>query len=408
MNTMPHKTILATLLTIVLIVTLFIAYAQLINTTTIKNTGQISTSTIWAKSGSAEDIQSAVDAVAATGGGTVYVPAGTFEYPPSVFSKQGLGEWRPAVKIPGGVNVIGAGMNATILVQTEEVDGGCFFELDGRNGKPVRISGFYIKGNVTTETKDCCAIAVFATEDFRIDHCRIEDFSGFGIQSNYMSGYIHRGVIDHCIIDNPYKEQPYPEKGYWDWGYGIGVFGPDSYEAWGSIDDYLGKYENNVVYIEDCSFARCRYAVSSNAGGWYVLRHSTITVSPPYNSFAKAGIDVHAHAATVGGRGVEVYENIFQHGGGYGDQAMLIRCGGGVIFNNAVKYVEVGVWLVKTDGLPNDEQHYVKNLYVWNNTYTNVGTQIEKDNFYQENVHYFLYAKLGYTSYPYPHPLTQS
>jgi hypothetical protein len=401
MNIKSHKAILATLLTIVLIVAIYMANAQLTNTAIIKNTGQISTTTIWAKSGSAEDIQSAVDAVAAAGGGTVYVPAGTFEYPPSVF-KTGITEWNPAVKIPGGVNVIGAGMNETILVQTEEGGNPCFFEIDGQNGKPARVSGFKFKGKVVTELHDNCGIAVARAKDFRIDHCAFEDFCGEAISSFFMSGYIHRGVIDHCTIDNPYKENPYPEKGYWDWAYGIGINGG---KTWMSLDDLLGKYENNVVYIEDNTFARCRYAVAANTGGFYVFRYNNVTVSKPYNSFGKAGLDCHAGGDDYpGARGLEAYNNTIVGGGGTNDQAFKMRGGGGVIFNNTIQNVSTGVWLIKED-LPNNEQHYVKNLYIWGNTYVNVGTQLDKDSFYQENIHYFLYVKAGYMPYMYPHPL---
>jgi hypothetical protein len=146
--------------------------------------------------------------------------------------------------------------------------------------------------------------------------------------------------------------------------------------------------------------------VAANTGGFYVFRHNYVIVSKPYNSFGKAGVDCHAGGTDYpGARGLEAYNNTIVRGGGTGDQAFKMRGGGGVIFNNTIQNVDTGVWLIKED-LPNNEQHYVKNLYIWSNTYINVEGQLDKDSFYQENTHYFLYAKPGYTPYQYPHPLT--
>jgi hypothetical protein len=364
------------------------------NTAIIKNIGQISTSYIVARSGNPQDIQAAVDAVAAAGGGTVSVPEGTWTF--NVNPSTGVG-----VLIPGGVNVIGAGQDKTILQMTY-VQQGTMFGIDGDNGKPVRISGFTFKGYVEdSEEVSISGIGICDTKDFRIDHCKFIDFPSFGIavaglEDDSSHGYL-RGVIDHCEFDNPYKERIGG-----DWSYGVGVFGHNN---WDNLDSLLGQYDTlkRVVYIEDCTFRRCRYAVASNNGGWYVFRHNTVYVSPNYGSFAKACLDVHEGSTDYpGGRGLEAYDNVF-YGTDYGQQAFKLRCGGGVIFNNSINDMYVAFWLLKAEWAQN-EQNYVKNIYIWNNT----SEDISKDEFYQENVHYFLYAKPRYTPYLYPHPLTLS
>ena len=399
-NLKIHPLVLALIIS-TLIFSIHPTFSSLISQVVIKSTGQISGNEVIARSGSPDDIQAAVDTVSAAGGGTVHVPEGTFDYDDNSFSQQDLWGIYYAVIIPGGVNIIGQGSTQTILNQkVSTTKHKAFFLVDGQNGKPVRISGIKFDGKVSDEENhQNIAIQLYRAKDFRVDHCAFEDFCEFSISSDKASGYVTRGVIDHNSFDNPYKEQT----GSWDWAYGIGVFGDNS---WMSLDDLLGKYVDNVVYIEDNTFARCRYAVAGNNGGFYVFRHNYVTVSKPYDSWGKAGVDCHAGGDNYpGARGLEAYNNEIVRGGGSNDQAFKMRAGGGTIFNNTIRNVETGVWLIKED-LPDEEQHYVKNLYIWSNTYDNVATQLDKDSFYEENTHYFLYAMPDYTPYPYPHILT--
>jgi len=450
MSSLQQKLFAITLM-IVIITAAYIVNAQLTNTATIHNTGQIST-TIWAKSGSAEDIQAAVDVIAAAGGGIVYVPAGNFSFNSERTSYGGM---YAGVVIPGGVSVIGAGKDVTILTSLQPNSTWTnMFYCDGSNDKPIRISGItfvgYVVGNVDDGTYPYVAQGVFLwnCKKFRVDHCKFINFPNHGVQcavrahpdrleNGEYQYYWNWGLIDHCDFDNPYKEN----SGTWTWGYGVGMGGgcgsssPQKEQTWlynlsdifgkwdietnpircalynastgEVIDPYGGKYFRWLVYIEDCTFARCRYAVASNTGGFYVFRHNTVYVSPAYGTFAKAGLDVHEGDTTyVGGRGLEAYNNTIIGCGDYSDQAFKLRAGGGVIYNNTIRDVGTAYWLLKADWAT-DERNYVKDLYIWNNTYTNVGTIVSAASFYQENVHYFLQAK-SYTPYQYPHPLTQS
>jgi hypothetical protein len=377
----------------------------------IRSTGEIYTTKIFARSGSAGDIQAAVDAVAAAGGGSVYVPEGTFNFTSSntEYNKLTKTNTYTAVLIPGGVNVFGAGADKTVLVQPTDppynVD---MFYIDGTNGKSVRISGIKFDGYVSNETYNNRAIGVLRAQDFRIDHNIFEDFSNAAVTTskNYPYGYLHRGVIDHNTFDNPYKGDAWNPALYG--AYGIIVIA--DYKTWEPLDNILGKYGDNTIYIENNNFSRTRYAVASNGGGWYVFRYNNVSKPRPANF---AGVDVHEGglygdgSSWPSGRGLEAYNNFIAQG--ETPIYMLgfrLRAGSGVVYNNTIQDASVGVQLTKFDWATN-ETNYVKDLYIWGNTYNNVGTQLSiVGGFYQENVHYFLYAKEGYAPYPYPHPLT--
>lgn len=75
----------ALLLFSVMIVGLFAlspTFSSLMNSVVVNNVGIISLLSITAKSGSPLDIQTAVNAMGAAGGGTVYIPAGNFTFNP--------------------------------------------------------------------------------------------------------------------------------------------------------------------------------------------------------------------------------------------------------------------------------------------------------------------------------------
>jgi hypothetical protein len=402
---------------------LYPTFSSLTNMVVINNTGQISVTMVWAKSGSAEDIQAAVDAVAAVGGGVVYIPEGDFSF--TIDSNKKAANNMPAgVIIPGGVSVIGAGIGKTILREVERPPDPAFmFTVNGINGKRVRISGISFIGYKFTEEGNpfTYGICVMGATDYRIDHCYFEDFSSKAIDvtSNWIGG-VNRGVIDHCIFDNPYHDNQNVtgvNGGQKLWGYGIVVCGNGYNETWyENIEDVLGKYDGlrNIVYIEDCIFSRCRHAVAGSTvgGGFYVIRHCNITM-PRYQGM----LDVHGSwfpAPYVGGRGLEAYDNVIngtdKGGKGFPNVAILIRGGGGVVYNNTIiNTTEGAIWLQREDANPICA---VKDLWIWNNNLINSSPLITNNGNYTENVDYFLRAPnltqdgFEYTPYPYPHPLT--
>jgi hypothetical protein len=392
------------------------------STTVINSTGAILTNKVMAKSGSPTDIQNAIDSVYSLGGGTVYVPAGNFTFNPTHHDINA----NYGVMIPGGVSVIGAGINKTILTETVNpgnyATGGnpvMFYVHDGHyrtawwpSGKPVRISGFTFKGFVDTEdTTNNIGIQVATTRDFRIDHNMFIDFSSNAIgTSNTNLGVDHPnntmcGVIDHNVITQPYKL--ISGKGN-TWGYGIIVGGQIQHDnesgSWLPITNYLGRYTNDVVYVENNIFHYTRHAISENAGGFYVARYNTF-----YDGIPFAQIDIHGFN---GGRGLEAYNNTII--GPYQQQiGIQVRGGGGVIYNNTILNLNTGVKIFVDPGTP---QPYwlIHDLWIWGNTVSAGKTPFVDgtDGNRTLNVDYFLRAPtLGqdgftYTPYPYPHPLT--
>jgi hypothetical protein len=356
----------------------------------------------WANSGSPEDIQNAVGEASAAGGGTVHVPEGDFAFnPPQV-------QWGTAVNVPANVKVIGAGIGKTILrqsiMQTTDITT-YFFRLTGSNS---RISGFSLIPKIpydNPESVHTVGITVDNAKNFRIDHCSFQDFTDMAIYTENA-----KGVIDHCTIDNPYHDAFI---GWTEWGYGVVVVG--DYTTWLPIENYLGKYDelSTVVYIEDCIFSRTRHAVASNGCAWYVIRHCTIKEPRPWHYNM---IDVHGDP---GGRGLEAYDNVL-YGCEYGwdgtkktptgqwhSLGVAIRSGGGVIYNN--RFIDCGAGGISLASDATVTERRTKNVWIWNNSMETLkgisGPLIADDGGLTKGVDYFLYAKLDYTPYPYPHPL---
>jgi hypothetical protein len=391
---------------------------------------------ITAASGTAADIQAAVDQADAAGGGTVFIPAGNFTFIVSQ-SKACLNNRPCGVQIPGDVNLIGAGNNQTILYcpttgwdstadrQERMIVG------DGRNNKPIRISGILFQGSVVMEPgsveHSLTAIEMLGVKDFRIDHSTFIDFSGsaIGTTNNYVlnpSG--NRGVIDHCVIDNPYKDDFYDRTGNFPyWAYGIVVGGGYPSIPWDpDWTHFFGKYRHDITYIEDCSISRCRHAVAggSLSYGYYVLRGSVLTdmIVAGYGSYQ----DVHG-----GGQGAECYNNTVintpydhrsisnpNYWGKYAGIGFYSRGGFALYYNNTIMNIQNGAGIT----LANDQSMWdfakLNGVWVWNNNFVNVDTQVSTaPNAYpiREGIEYFLRAPnqaqdgFTYTPYPYPHPL---
>ena len=431
--------LLFSVMMIVGLFTLSPTFSSLMNSVVINSTGRISLSSITAKSGSPIDIQTAVNAVAAAGGGTVYIPAGTFTFNPPM---DGTG-----VSIPPNVSVIGAGAGVTILQETINSGSSFMFDADGQinsgptQGTSIRISAISFIGFVLDESNTFNnGIDMEHQKDFRIDHCNFQNFANMAIFCTANTGgtypLTNRGVIDHCSFDNPYKDRFQPHNssapGDWAvWGYGIVVVGNDqSIRAdWDpNIADYLGQYYGimyngysipSAVYIENCNFTRCRHAISANGGGYYVSR---------YNYFEKCSSygQNDAHGGGAGGygtRGIESYSNVFNFADesySFGqDAAVEMRGGGGVCWNNTVilnpSYGTPTVTL-SSDG--ESPPYDVEQFYIWNNTAVwtngtavNFNSRIDTGD-YTQNVNYFLRAPnqtldgFTYTPFTYPHPLT--
>ena len=350
---------------------------------------------VTADSGHAQDIQNAVDQVAAAGGGNVYIPAGTWNFVE-------VGEPWMTVNIPVGVNLFGApterDSNDQVIewksiltmpwdVPTDRV----WFQIVGNSdpNKHSRFSDIKLVGYRDIDHSSTSvhrALIVTNVIDFRVDHCFFKHTTG-GIITE---GHYCCGVIDHCKFINEYGiPDPYEDLTI---GYGVMVGRADPEYEWEDMKDVVGHYNDYTVFIEDCYFSKWRHCVVGNWGAHYVFRHNIIQYD-----FAYGSIDAHPAYEGVGCRAVEVYENqIIEPDMWYEWQgwASEIKSGGGCMFNNTVTDYNLFTYLYEC-----------KDLYIWNNDID--GAQlVDHGGNVQQNVNYFLYAPSWYTPYPYPHPLT--
>lgn len=377
-----------------------------------------------ANSGSVGDIQAAVDGAETAGGGTVYVPAGHWIFEATSTNYVG---------IPGGVNVFGVGINATILDMPDDVTDThtTMFVVDGSNGKKTRISGMTFKGRKGTDTGDL-GIRLTSCIDFRIDHCSFHDMGSVGV---YVKddpkgdiSKISQGVIDHCSFIDIYKAPAYSAgNGY---GYGVSVSCKGGYEdyPWDpDIWNILGKYNHNT-FIEDCYFSGCRHnAQAGICGGVYVFRHNTVENVPYYRLGWMTGHPPRMYDIPVYGmRCWEIYNNIFD---AKTESCNFLLCegGGGVIFNNTIigGYRDTDIFVDVASAETSDERVAQEgsphDLWIWDNFLTGVETAIsarsqagnpvpqEWDGSGTEPWSWYTTQEPwggNYTPYPYPHPLT--
>lgn len=397
------------------------------NSIVITSTGEISTGA-YARSGSAEDIQAAVDWVAGSGDGigNVYIPEGTYNFVE-------VGEPWMTVNIPPGVNLFGAptertsgypepsrGMSPndqvvewkTVLVMPYDVPGDwdtlestrqpSWFVLEGDDVHSFRFSDIKLVGyrsiNSSSNTLHY-GVRITDVPDFRVDHCWFEHVCVSPIR---VVGEFCHGVIDHCCLFNNYTDctSAYREGNV---GYGVEIHRTGGTDLWESDTlKVVGQYTNYSTYIEDCYLSKFRHCVCSLDGAHYVFRHNTIKGDHGFGS-----IDAHGTFGKVGTRAIEVYSNEFLDClEEWTNNAVNHRGGAGVYFNNyATPYDgEKGYTtlshLINEGSVPKCWPH---DVYFWNNS----GQTAVSSSGPVEGEDYFLNTEMpGYTPYTYPHPLT--
>ncbi len=329
---------------------------------------------------------------------------------------EGCFEVREPIVVPAGIRIVGSGYTGTILCQHAPPT-----RTDHRHGLQISDAGpehaprisrlAYVNTFPPDDTILDKGIEVYGCKDFRVDNCY---FEGFGSAAVWVEGD-SRGVVDHCVFVDNYK--PALE----NIGYGVGVKSDDTW----NYNMGLGSAE--AVFIEDCAFAGSRHAVASSAGAHYVFRHNVVE-----ENVVSHAIDAHGagYGAERGTQCVEIYENTIsspRHDPGTGapgdrptDIGILIRGGGGVIFNNLIADYIDPIELVLEFGMPDalrgeyPWRDQVHDLWIWNNV-GETGGICPKVNGYAPspeyillNRDYFMRQKPGYVSFPYPHPSTQS
>ena len=408
----------------------------------IESSGVISTGA-YARSGSAEDIQAAVDWVAATEGiGNVYIPAGTFNFVE-------VGEPWMTIEIPAGVNLFGAPTERdsdgqvvewqTVLTMPFEAPSDVeattrFFRIAGTQNpdKSSRFSDIKLVGYREINPDSTTLYRGVVVEDVlncRVDHCSFRNLGESGVdfsvgeygmwgRKEYGRTFTS-GVVDHCSFVNT-AGVPYGSDGTWytrTVGYGVSMSRGSHCEEWDeNIQNVFGQYTPYTVFIEDCHFERWRHCVCGGTGSHWVLRHSTVS-----KDFGYGSVDSHGQAhinsdgrVIVGCRAAEIYDNQFVNPVNEppysGLDVFWQRGGAGLFFNNTLSGYDEAVSLSQ-EAPDTIEKCQIKDTYVWNNVLggaQEITVWYGDSNPIEEGVDYFLHAPQTFTyePYPYPHPLT--
>ena len=263
-----------------------------------------------------QDVSAAV--AQASPGDTVTVPAGT-------------AVWTNALSIYKDIQLVGAGIGQTILIDEEIRIPWSFAFLMAWHPVPsgsVRLSGFTFQGGIPKSSPQSGAIYFGGfCSDVRIDHCRLENLHNEGI---WIEGAVF-GVIDHCeFYQTNWENAVTVENGGIGGDPGNGGFGYGD-KSWAT--PVLWGQTNDFVYIEDCSFYNpAGPAVDDFAKGSRVVFR--------YNSCTNTYFQNHGTESSQrnrGGRAFEVYGNTFvvNNGMGQPNTPMFFRSGSGVIFSNS-------------------------------------------------------------------------
>jgi hypothetical protein len=466
-----NKKLYATLLALLMLIEVFsivIVLSSPTDSITLTSTGKISDD-IYAKSGLAADIQSAVNTAASAGGGTVIVPAGNWTWNGG------------SVTIPPGVNVIGTGLagcynhttgwapytpqtilNDTLRQQVGTASSTMFSVNPGSHDvnnpvtTSVRISGIEFVAspplNYTDENGYAdSAIVINQIYNWRVDHCTFINFAGISVLGEAWSGVnvsaTCYGECDHDICTLPYKLTRTNDGSSWAWGYGfyaIGMYpGTPGYGTWDThAQDFFGYYGPklgySIMYVEDSVLDYCRHSIDAMGGGFYCARFDLFENS---SCAYEAGLcDMHG-AGYNAGRGCEIYNCTFRAISGPfangnpvaypwidGDTNGLLLRGGSCLFYNNTMYgnglTGEGAAMEHLTTLDYNcsivAYELINQTYIWGNTMYN-GNQgffdntsiyvpsLGKSYSIVQNVNYFLraptQAKDGFTYTPYPYPI---
>jgi len=258
--------ILPVLAMLVTVFDLYPAISSQMSEVVIRTTGSIGFTRVIAASGSAADIQAAVNEIQNPGDGT-----GT------VFIPDGIWIWSgtETVTLSGGVSIRALNGSAgckghednwdhytpNVILRSSSRTFATFFNVLGANGKPTRISGIQFEAVVPEgQAPSGRYIELDRAKDYRIDHCTLLNF-GIAIfaDADYDGSSRTWGVVDHCYADNPYK---WSDSALFLWGYGFYSRG-DIYnfgQLWRwepDVAKFAGHYDDMpigtaVMFVEDC------------------------------------------------------------------------------------------------------------------------------------------------------------
>jgi hypothetical protein len=254
-------------------------------------------------------------------GDTVTVPAGT-------------ATWTKPLIITKGITLQGAGIGKTIVVDgLQSDDNNIRFVTSKKPGEVAgiaparyRLTGFEFRGNGLHAKEFGKGTVLFngSTLNFRLDNCK---FNNLLNRCTYFRNSVC-GVVDHCVFVSAgtvtatinHDQWPNPNGSVGTWGDG----------SWASPIDWGGP---NAIYFEDNTFESDppkKAALDGYGGTRFVMR---------YNTIENMHIDSHGTGSTGRFRGVrqwEIYNNNIIYNPVSPVEAIYLRGGTGVIFNNTI------------------------------------------------------------------------
>jgi len=364
-------------------------------------TGAPFAANVIAESGTAEDIQKAVEI--ARPGDTITIPEGRISFHGQVF-------------LPDGLSVRGAGKDKTLLIKDDRLsEWKPMFSVDCKTGKPFNFSGITIQGAgrelqgssaPSDRIRDQGLVLRGGCKDFRIFGNRFTKFSRAGIELVGDDGSIHGEPVG-VIFENEFIDN-------WSFNLGYGVAVNGSAVAW---KQPLALGTEQAVFLEDNYFEANRCAIIGNNGAYYVFRHNKIS-----NNQADSAA-IYAHGKTTawprGTRSFEIYDNKLRN-----DKprwaGIALGGGAGVIFHNDLGGVFHGIiFMIEADSKSATQYPYqdqINETWVWDNyenghpisavTLRNWGG-VNAADFIQQGRDFFLQRKPNYQPFTYPHPLRQ-
>ena len=379
----------------------------------------------------------------ATDGDTIIIPAGKFIF-------------NGVINISKFISIKGAGKGKTILYRSKETPDSVlegwqsFFNYNTNS----RVSSGIIVRDFTCKSKDPSrilndglsmakdkAIAFNKCVDFIVTGCGFENFGLSPINVLH-----HDDLSRGLIYGNTFKDN-YKGPDAQGLGYGVAVFGENI--QWTPAPEFGTE---NFIFIEDNEFDGHRHAVTAGGCGRYVFRNNNIK----RNLIAQA-IDAHEAREVTGlnyfsTRAFEIYNNTItnttfkdgtpivpgKNAQDLSNNAILIRGGEGVIYNNTINGYRFGVGIINFEktgpqsypipyqigcesgmnfGLNHtgtDGTNAEGDLFVWDNNFTpyvdpahsSLAFNNFQPDYFKEKRDYHLVKKPGYTPYTYPHPKT--
>jgi hypothetical protein len=362
---------------------------------------------ITAASCAYNDVQSAVNQ--AQIGDRVYIPAGT-----CTWDNNSAPYGSKTILSPDGIEIFGAGKNYTKIIKSNQGgDWEGMFQVDCKIGQPFKFHDLWLEGSggKTSDvepywwTSDVGIYLRGKCRGVRIYDNRIAYFRRAGVQFRGDNGPVW-GSPEGVIWNNEFDH-------IWDSNYNLGysIVVHGSSEAWAKYATEVYGSPVERIYAEDNTSTNGMKFIDGNNGARFVARHNTITQGRP-NSYYFAG----AHGLSswpTGARSFEIYDNVVDQtnggnpvdgDGGYQYRGIDINGGDGIITRNTIKHVTTGIVVESNLGTPYPQRYQPRDVYVWDNTLSDVSYPTAFRGTVQEGRDVFQYSRGGYQEYIYPYP----